>query len=247
MRSDWNAWVMEEFGSSMHGSDSLDDFKRAVCQLASLQKQLAGRSEELLAAQCADHRSGVLNSHVDGVIDYLDGAMQQQTSTKAPRLSTERLREIRSILHDACLALEDLQVPDSVMHNDISPGSILSNGASCVFTDWCEAYVGNPFISFEQLCVHVSRITRDSESWVRSLTGIYRSCWRDVLTERQIDGALRIAPLISVLSYLCGRGEWLDASRRNEPSTLSYSRSLARHMDRIAGSAGLREAICQNH
>lgn len=244
-RSDWNAWVMEEYGSSLHSSDSLDDFERAVYQLANLQKELIGKSEQLLAAQCADHRAGALDSQIDEIIEYLEGAMRQQTSAKAPPLSASRLCEIRRVLHDVCFALDELRIPDSLIHNDISPGSILGNGTNCVFTDWCEAYVGNPFITFEQFCVHVTRKTDNSESWIRSLKKIYRSCWVDVLTERQFDGVFRIVPLISVLSYLYGRGDWLHSPRRNDPAFLSYSRSLARHMDRIAARIDLSEPLCQ--
>src|ERR1700722_207465 len=138
MRGDWNAWVMEEFGSSLHNSDSLDDFERAVSQLTYLQKRLTGRTEELLAAQCMDHRIGTLSSHIDEIIEYLDGAMRLQASTKVSPLTTIRLREIRNLLHDACSTLQELCIPDSLMHNDISPGSILCDGTQCVFTDWCE-------------------------------------------------------------------------------------------------------------
>jgi len=245
MRSDWNAWVMEEFGSSLHNSDSLDDFARAVCRLADLQIGLVGKSVELLAARCADHRTEVLSSHIDEIIDYLDGAMRLQTNTKVSPLTTFRLHEIRNILHEACFVLQELRIPDSLIHNDISPGSILGKGTHCVFTDWCEGYVGNPFITFEQLCVHVARKTDKPELWVRPLENAYRTRWTDVLTDRQINGALQIVPLISVLSYLYSRGDWLQSSRRNEPAFLSYSRGLARHMDRIARGSEFMEATCQ--
>jgi hypothetical protein len=247
VRKDWNAWIMEEFGSSLHHSKSLEDFKRAVHQLANLQKQLAGVPEALRAAGCADHRLTTLRSHIDEIVDYLDGAMRQQTSTKAKPVSSSRLDVVRTILHDACCSLEGLHIPDSLMHNDISPGSILGNGFECVFTDWCEAYVGNPFITFEQLCVHVHRKTDQPELWVRELRNIYKSCWMDMLTEHQIDRAFRLSSLVSVFSYLYGRGDWIQSARRNEPTFMSYSRSLARHMDRIADRPEVIEAICLPH
>jgi hypothetical protein len=245
MRSDWNAWVMEEFGSSLHDSDSPDDFRRAACRLGDLQRALSGKSEELLAARCADHRSGVLNSRIDEIIDYLDGAMRQQSSTGVAPLTTARLHEIRSILHSACRVLEELRIPDSIMHGDISPGSILSNGDNCLFTDWCEAYVGCPFITFEQFCVHVARKNAESGSWIPSLRSIYKSCWLDVLTESQLEIGFQLSPLISVLSNLYGRGDWLQSPKRHEDSFMGYARSLARHMDRIARTPGLTEVLCR--
>jgi hypothetical protein len=63
VRKDWNAWVMEEFGLSLHHSNALEDFKLAVDQLANLQKQLVGQQENLLAAGCADHRFTASISH----------------------------------------------------------------------------------------------------------------------------------------------------------------------------------------
>ncbi len=131
------------------------------------------------------------------------------------------------------------------MHNDISPGSILSDGMDCVFTDWCESYVGNPFITFEQACMHFSRKTNYPEMWVRNLRQIYRSCWEDVLTPSQIDKAFQLVPSVSVLSYLYARGGWLKSAIRHQSDFRGHARSLARHLDRIASEARLPEALCQ--
>jgi hypothetical protein len=244
-RSDWNAWVMEDFGTSLHSSNSLTDFERAAIRLAELQKLLAGRSDELLAAQFRDHRTKTLSSHIEELIAYLGEAMRQQTSTKVPKLTEPRLRKIGAYLYDCCDAMAGQDIPDSVMHSDISPGSILSNGTDCVFTDWCEGYVGNPFTTLEQLCVHAARKTNEAESWTRLLKQIYRSRWTSILTERQIDRAFEHLPALSLLSYLYGRGDWLHTPRRNDPAVQSYSRSLARHMDRIVGNSDLSEVLCQ--
>jgi hypothetical protein len=244
-REDWNAWVMEDCGPSLQSSASLADFEQAVARLSCLQKKLIGRTEDLLAVHCGDHRLGTLRKHIDEIIGYLNEAMCLQVSTKAPKLSGPRLREIGSVLHLACEAMQALEIPDSLMHSDISPGSILKNGRDCVFTDWCEAYIGNPFITLEQLCVHATRNTETPGPWVRSLRRVYRSCWLDILTEQQIDRAFTLVPIISVLSYLYGRGNWLRSSQRYEPAFLSYSRGLARHMDRIAASHDLQEALCR--
>jgi hypothetical protein len=244
MRHDWNAWVMEEFGCSLNSLSSFGCFELAVVKLASLQKHFVGRSEELLAAKFLDHRTVRLEAQIDELVDYLVEAMCHQTSVKVSSLSPSRIREIGTILHSACNAMEDLGIPDSVMHSDISPGSILCNGGDCVFTDWCEAYVGNPFITLEQLCAHTSRRSHASEPNTGRLISLYRACWKDLLTERQIEKTLRIVPLISVLSYLYGRGDWLHSQRRDQEATRSYSRSLARHLDRIAANAALTEAIC---
>jgi hypothetical protein len=248
MRGDWNAWVMQEFGKSLHHSQSLRDFELATTRLAGLQRALVGKTEELIAAQFMDHRMHVLASHIDELIDYLEEAMGRQTSKTVPAMSAHRLREIGNLLHESCDTMENLGIPDSVMHGDMSPGSILGDGErGCVLIDWCEAYVGNPFITFEQLCVHAVRKADSPSAWRQSLADSYRTCWREVLTEKQIDRALELTSLICVLSYLYGRGDWLHSSRRNEPEFQSYMRSLARHMDRIAGRSNQPEVVCQHN
>jgi hypothetical protein len=245
MRGEWNAWLMEEFGQSLHHCGSLALFELAATRLASLQQLLIGKVDELLAAQFVDQRLPTLSARIDGVIGYLEETMGQQKSTKVPALSVSRLREIGMLLHDTFARMKALDIPDSVMHNDISPGTILSDGTGCVFTDWCEAYVGNPFITLEHLCVHAMRKTSKPEEWNSTLKTAYAASWANTLNKDQIDQGLALAPLLSVFSYLCGRGDWIGSSRRYESGFMSYSRSLARHMDRIASRPGLREVLCQ--
>jgi hypothetical protein len=244
VRTDWNAWAMEEFGASLHNSPVLEDFERAVVRLAHLQQELIDKCDCLLAAKCGDHRTQILRAYIDEAIDYLDYSMGSQTSTKVQKLPTVRLNEIGRLLHETCFALEALGVPDSLIHNDISPGSILSDGVDCRFTDWCEACVGNPFLTFEQICIHAARKTDEPQSWVKALRRAYKSSWTGLLTEHQIERAFQLAPLISVLSHLHGRGEWQHSPARSDPASMSYSRSLARHMNRIAESQGFMEALC---
>jgi thiamine kinase-like enzyme len=243
-REDWNAWLTEEHGSSLRDSESLEDFRRAVHNMAELQKRFIGESDALFAACCGDHRNEILHSHIAELIAYLDEAMVLQTSVKAPQLSSFRLKVIGTALNHTCSLQQELGIPDSLMHGDINPGNILFDGNRYVFTDWCEANVGNPFITLEQLCVHAVRRSTQPELWERALRAEYKACWTDLLTERQVDRALQLAPLLSILSSLHGSGDWLDSPKRYDPQRLSYARSLARHIDRVLQTPDLRAALC---
>jgi hypothetical protein len=243
-REDWNAWLMEDHGPSLNDSKSLEDFRRAAHAMADLQKLFIGRSDALFAACCGDRRNQTLRSHIVDLIAYLDEAMVLQTSTKAPRLSSCRLREIGAALDRACSVQQELGVPDSLVHSDINPGNILYDGNRYVFTDWCEANVGNPFITLEQMCVHAVRKSQEPELWTRALRDEYKACWKDLLTDRQIDRGLQLAPLLSILSSLDESSKWLTSPKRYDPQRLIYSRSLARHIDRMVQTPGLQEALC---
>jgi hypothetical protein len=247
MREDWHAWVMDECGSPLHSASPLRDCEQAVRKLAHLQIELSDKSAELLGVHCSDHRIQTLDSHVDSLIAYLDEAMHLQSSTRVTKLPSARLETLRTLLHHACVTMEEMGIPDSLMHSDISPGSILSNGGDYVFTDWCEAYVGNPFITLEQFCSHLARNSEQSQSSILAVKNVYRSCWTELLQEHQVDRALRLTPLISILSYLYGRGDWLSSPQRHDPSFQGYARSLARHMDRVAASIEFTETSCQRN
>lgn len=243
-RADWNAWVMEEVGRPLRRPVPLAQVDQVVTRLAEMQTKLAGRAEDLLSFGCVDHRIKVLQAHTHELIAYLEEAMERQISTKVPRIEKHRLRELEDVLRDACSSMQELGIPDSLIHNDLNPGNILSDGSQCVFTDWCEAYVGNPFLVFPQLCALVSRDEDESLPWVRQLRTLYKRQWLDLLGESKIDEAFALTPLLGILSCLYGRGTWLTLSRRENPHFQGYKRSLARYMDRAARNPRLVEALC---
>ena len=59
--------------------------------------------------------------------------------------------------------LDGLRLLDTVGHMDLSPANIFGTTGRAVFLDWAEAFVGDPFFSFEYLLQHFRRkFLRDS-------------------------------------------------------------------------------------
>jgi hypothetical protein len=230
---------MEEAGRPRE-SWTLTTLEQAVRAMAHLQHATTGWTSTFLTAGAFDQRIGVLRAHLDELIEYLDQAMTKQVSTKVHPIGSRRLAEIGRILLDACLLIEALGIPESLMHNDVNAGNILFDGKHCVFTDWCEVGVGNPLLSFEYLCL----LCPKGENWRPALRSIYKQVWLDRLSEAQIDRAFVLAPLLAILAHFYGRGTWLHSEQRNNPNLQSYARSLARHMDRAAQDRNLLEALC---
>ena len=240
-RADWNAWLMEDAGIPLE-SWRLSTVELALRSMSRLQQMTIDRTDEFIVQGAFDQRVHVLREHLTELVEYIGDAMRRQTSTKVPQIEPDRLSQLRGILRDACFRLEDLEIPDTVIHNDINPGNVLFNGARCVFTDWCETGIGNPFFTLYQLC----RLQCDGRD--RSISNsreIYKQCWIKHLTEKQIALALPLIPLLTILSYFYGRGTWLRSPHRTEPHIESYARSLARHMDRAAHDPELLEALCR--
>jgi hypothetical protein len=239
-RSDWNAWLMEDAGQTLDFW-TLRALEQAVSSMAELQKKTIGRARAFLDAGAFDQRLPVLRAHLTELVEYLNEAMMKQSSTLVPRIESRRLRQLFTIIEAACFRMEALQIPDTLVHNDMNPGNILFQGTHCVFTDWCEIGVGNPFFTLQYLCLLQSRGEQD---WTTRLRELYRQCWQDLLSTSQIEKALDLTPLLAILSYLYGRGSWLRSVRRNDPHVESYARSLARCMDRMAQDPRLLEALC---
>jgi len=243
-REDWRAWAMEEGGVPLHESFTLPSVEQTTYCLAELQKETIGHLDTLLAIGCIDHRILALETCLSDLCKYLEEAMDCQTSTSAPRLGRCRLRELEGVLRDACSAIRNLHIPDTLIHNDINSGNILVDGPSCVFIDWCEAFVGNPFLTFQHLCAQIACKSAEQGCWLPRMRTIYREAWLDYLSETQIDQALAITPIVAIASYLYGRGQFLRSTERSEPQFQKHSRSLARHLDRAARKPELLEALC---
>jgi hypothetical protein len=237
-RPDWNAWLMRDTGGRLEKDMSQPVLEHVVSRLAELQKTTLSFTDELIAAGASNQRVGVLRKHLPQIIEYLSDAMERQTSTKVPGVERDRLSELQFIFQDVCFRMEDVGIPDTLIHNDISPGNVLFDGSNVFFTDWCEASIGNPFLSFQHLCVLAGGDRM-------AFRAAYRQCWLSELSPLQIDQAFVFMPLLAILSYLYGRGEWLRSERRHSPHFESYARSLARHMDREARNPHLLEVLCR--
>jgi hypothetical protein len=244
MRPDWNAWVMGEAGTPIEPKMEGRILGHVARSLADLQKKTRAYGEQLLAAGATDHRTKVLRSRIGGIVSYLEEAMEHQTSTKVARLAPSRLRHIGTILEAACDTIEELEIPETVIHNDVNCGNILVRGDQCVFTDWCEVCVGNPLLTFQHLLMLLRFDMDCAGATLSRMIQEYRHAWLDSLTPQQFDRAFALAPLLAIFSYLYGRGDWLRSQRRHDVGKQSYARALARHMDRAARIPSLMEALC---
>ena len=247
VREDWNAWITEDAGIPLGSSQTLPVLTQAVEALAELQMQSLAHMSRLEGAGCFDMRLVNVHAHLAELIEYLEEAMGHQTSTRVLPLRPPRLQEIRNIVEEACLEMQDLNIPSSLVNGDINLDNILYDGSRATFTDWSEAGFGNPFLTLQQLIQHVIRDGEHLE-WETSLRRAYKQKWRTVVAESQIDRAFVLMPVLTMTSYLYGRGDWLSSPRRNDPSFQSFARTMARHMDRAAADpaliAELRRSPC---
>ena len=242
-RQDWNAWVMEDAGRPLEETLTLPALEQATHSLAQLQIASMDHADALFAAGCFDQRVAILRASIPNLIEYLEDAMTRQTSTRVAPIESRRLRELGNLLEEACGCLEALGIPDSLIHNDMNAGNILFDGSRAVFTDWAEAYVGNPFFTFHHLRAHAVE-AEASRTWASKMTAIYTNHWRCHLNSSKIDRALALCPPLAIASYLCGRDTTFGLPHRKDVRAQSYARSLARHIDRALQNPEFLEALC---
>jgi hypothetical protein len=235
-KEEWNAWLMEEAGSHFPAAPAVDEVSCAAEGFANLQIQMRERTDSLLAAGAFDQRIPTLINAVEPVTDYLIEAMERQESMRAPVLHRDCLLELADTLRRACLALETLGIPDTLIHNDLSRYNILLHQGNCVFIDWSEASIGNPFLGCERLC----RLSRAHQGVVH-LT--YRRFWAGMAAPASVEKAIVLAPLLAIYAYLYGRGDWPRIAG-DWPQADGYARSLARHMERSAHRPEIRKLLC---
>jgi hypothetical protein len=243
-RNDWNAWVMEDAGISADRRSGTGYLECVVTAMAKLQQKTSCHIEELLSAGAADHRMKALAGHIDETIAYLDRTMRDPIPPTATLLRPERLPEIRDVLEESCAAMQRLCIPDTIIHNDMNRGNILLRRGRCTFTDWCEAGIGNPFLTLPHFQLLVPNGLDGAEEVRSRLQQLYRRCWTNLLSARQINQALALSPLLAMLSHLYGRGDWLSSDRGNDANVQRYARTIARRMDVAACAPELKDALC---
>lgn len=243
-RLDWNAWVTEDFGEPLSNVKTYAAYRQTLVSLIGLQIASAPHIGELLSCRCADMRTSTLVAHTPRLTAYLEEAMDRQTSKRAIPLTSIRLREIGRIIEDACAALDALEIPDALLHNDINLTNILISGSRCIFIDWAEAAVGSPFFTFEHLRAQILSDTVTG-AWMPFLDQIYRRQWATCLTELQVQKGMALARLLAIVAHLYGRGDWLTSVVRQSDGFDASARSMARHMDSAARLDRFQEALCK--
>jgi hypothetical protein len=225
---------MEEAGGSLHDFPDLEHWKAAVETMARTQLECRTSTRELLALGAVDQRFSQLIARVDEFFEAVGELMRLQPMSPPPVLTGEELHDTATAVKEACSHLGSLGVPDTVLHGDISPGSVLMSGNSCVITDWCEAYVGFPFLTFEHMRAHLESRVPGSKDWHDPLREAYRAPWSSVIARSKLDQIFPALPLVAIFAHAIGRDAWRDRDHRIQPAAAKYYRSLARRMFREA-------------
>jgi hypothetical protein len=237
-----NGWLMEGAGELTLGEcEDKESWGRAVQRLARLQIESIGRASELVQAGSRDARTPTLASLVVPFFDAMTSLMQRQTKKSPSPLTSEELTVVASTIEHALLLLQEHNMPDTLGHADFNPGNVLLDGSRCVFTDWAEAFVGHPFLTFEYLLNYLRKCCPALVSHEPLLLQCYSQYWHSVASPDAIRRALRLSRLVAVFAYATVGNAWGVPEEMDE-AVAGYLRSLVRRMHQEVTS--LRRDLC---
>lgn len=241
----WNGWLSaEEPGASLEHSPDFTAWQRAAEQIAQLQIASIPSINDLIAAKAKDLRISKLAEKIDPFLTRMAELMAvQEMETPAP-LAKSELAILAQGLKECCALHDSLTIPDTLGHIDFNPGNILVCLDRCVFLDWAEAAVTNPFVTFEYLREHFSRSDILEPSAGGGLLQAYLQPWTALCPEWKLRRALTISPLLAVFAFAVSTNAWLTDNSFHDPSQDAYFRSLTRRMYREAILVAEGSEVC---
>jgi hypothetical protein len=249
-KPEWNAWLMSGDATCVKAipSDPLELFpllEDAVESMAKLQMKTLGYNLDLLSVGAFDQGLLAFQRHSTELFDYIEEAMSLQVSTKVPRLEKKRIKEIHAIFEDVCSYMEELDLPDTIVHGDLNRGNILIGHGHCQFIDWCEANVANPLISLQHLLLFNKVEGSETRHQINLLLKQrYLDIWAASYNPDTLARGFVLMPILAAASALYGRGDWFTSHRQHALRLHGYARTLARCMDRAAQDLAHGGSLC---
>ena len=157
-RPEWNGWLTREAAGKLL-SDAQENalWEKAASSLAELQIDSIDHGTQILAAGARDLGVNALSKMVGPFIETMTQLMERQIKIPPAPLNRKELLLLGERLQTALEALDALGIPETLGHLDLNPGNIVASPDRCVFLDWAEAYLGNPFFTFQYLLEHLRR------------------------------------------------------------------------------------------
>ncbi len=232
-RTEWNAWLVKEVeGQDLFASSGPAAWCRAADSLADLQITSIPHVSHVLAAGARDVRSQRLLDLAIPFFAAMDEIMEAQTKAIPRKLSRQEIRTVQDEVVEALLRLYDPGIPDTLNHLDLNPGNVIVSPSNCIFLDWAEAAVGNPFLSMELLRQHFLQAFPGQPEAERDFCESYLNRWTSVVADKTAEDLSRFAPLAAVFAFAACALPWDNPKMSQRPEFAAFLRSLVRRMHR---------------
>ncbi len=245
VRPQWNAWLTTEAeGASPDINSIFSTWATISARLAELQIASLHEVPRLISAGCRDIRVSSLLNSTDEFFAVMATLMKQQIKTPPAIMTSEGILDLNKQIKETLSLLAQTGIPDALNHLDLNPGNIFVASDRCTFIDWAEAAIGHPFLTFQYLLEHLTRLRPDYADRREELVSAYSSQWEGFAPPSTVSHSLALAPLIAVFAYAVSSGTWRQPETVASPSAAGYFRSLVRRMKREADALQNRSLEC---
>ena len=160
----------------------------ALRGVAALQRAWIGSAHEVSAAGGQTRPLERLASAVPDMLDRDDLGDRMTPEVRAAWVAAEPR------LVDACAALIDVGLPDTLIHGDLHPENVVITPSGYLIVDWSDAAVGNPFVDLATFLVRTN--DRDLR---RRLLEAYVDGWEGICDRARLDAAGDLAMTVGAL------------------------------------------------
>ena len=180
--------LMRDFGARTLGETPQGEWARGLAVVAQVQRAWAHGQDELLAAgaqrrplaDLSDRLPGILE--VDGLGERMGPALSRAWPAALPRLV------------DACHELEDVGLPDALIHGDLHPWNIAVSPSGLRVFDWSDAAIGPSFLD---LAVFLGRA--DDIGLRLVMRDAYLDVWAEVAPRARLERAAELAMAVGAI------------------------------------------------
>ena len=224
-KSEWRAWLAADAsGVCLRTTCAPHLWEDAAANLAQLQILSVSTSGVMRSAGARDLASASLRLQAESFFSYVASSQALRPEASVPTLVSEEIEDIKSAVQNSLLHLEAIDLPDTIGHMDLNPGNIFSTDRGCVFLDWAESYVGNPFFSLEYLLQHFRQAASPGVLEEDRFRKAYFAPWQAVVSSQSMERAMSFVPLAALFAYAATL--W-SASIKCEAENISLTRYLA--------------------
>jgi hypothetical protein len=234
-KPEWRAWLsVEASGVCLSARPDPQLWEDAARNLACLQVMSIPASDNLRSAGARDLTCGCLSSNVGSFFEFFTNA---PLASLAPgggiALTGEEIEDIKTAVLDSLTRLEAAGLPNTIGHMDLNPANIYCAEPECVFLDWAEAFIGNPFFSFEYLLQHFRQAVSPGAREEMRIREAYLIPWREIVRPDDLQAAISTVPLPALFAYAVTL--WSELRKRADVNIgqEKYLASMIRKMRRV--------------
>ena len=243
-RADWNGWLsLQCNGTGLSEIRDVCAWQSAAQDLARLQIESSHKLDDVRRSGARDLSGIALSDMRQPFFETIRKLMRMQTTIPPHPLSDAELDHLDQCIEKCIVSCQELQIPDALGHFDLNPGNIIFWPDGCKFLDWADAYVGNPFFTFQYLLEFLRSTFAMDPTIETRFTTAYLEQWGR-LTSGVIDEIRRLSPLLTVFAYAAGTTAWRSNEALRNPKSAGYLRSLTRRMAAEANRLTQRRNLC---